>query len=173
MSCEAFKAHKKDQKLEFLELKKLCNVEKESITFLVEGCDEIPSEYCNIIFLVEDMKWTENADTGWRIQNNDNLSANALNFVKVLLPGFIVLDESYLPEYSKLLELRKLEAFQKGATEITVITKNISVLKRSWDVRNSFIFVANMDSEKQILKLEEAEHRKVATSSPLSAYMEG
>lgn len=118
---------------------------------------------------------------GWHIQDHENSAANALNFFKILSPGFLVVDESLKNLLqTKFFEFRKLKNFDTIPVEFKMMIEEVFVLRRKLDKSlPSFIAIANIGSTATNINLEACMedsdvHLKVAASSSLkSFYKEG
>jgi hypothetical protein len=105
-------------------------------------------------------------------------SSNIAWTLQMLLPGFVVLDESInVEEYLSFLRLRSFKTFQSGSVETINLRDDVMVVKRELEGYETFLAVMNLGSEETEVDLngivDEAKSRKVAAASSGSSYTIG
>lgn len=103
-----------------------------------------------------------------------NESSNRAWILQILLPGFVVLDESInIEEYSTLLALRKHETVKNGNVQTINLKEDVLVLKRELEGYETFAAVINLGPEKITVDFKdvfEFSGYKIAAVSSGSSY---
>lgn len=177
------------------------HVDEDSLTHLIQDFEDILRDSEEKLILIEfdgdfllkslpKVKLIHNevnlnilsSDIGWILRDNmKHDKGEAFNYVKILLPGFLVIDENFnIDDYSKFFDLRNKEKFSsKGSKETIKLEENFLAFKLEVEVEHeSFVVIANLAAEKIKLELNSKSdidvfRKVVTTSSALSALKEG
>lgn len=140
------------------------------------NCDFNMSSHLVVLNEIEEINNIRNSVRfGWKLQSQPFSSeAKILNFIKVLLPGFLIIEsfESF-PELSAFIQLRQSEIFKKGAFTLSKTSNDFIILKRELESISSFSVIGNLNEAITVLQLDEIKGSKVAASSKESKYQIG